>query len=198
MDSGSSQPTVLGRDNLFIVQNGLSSPINAGQVVYISGSSSSNIPVVGLAQANITTTSPAVGITYSVIGPGAYGYVIKLGILYNINTVALGVNPGNSYFLSCTSPGGLTGTRPVTPCYSQKIGTSLYSSVFAGAIDVSIDPSLANHDSGTDQTNFAIPNGGVTGPSVAPSGACTINGQWAFSSDGHATFCNGTTWITKI
>jgi hypothetical protein len=35
------------------------------------------------------------------------------------------------------------------------------------------------------------------GPATAPSGSCTTIG-WAFSQDGHATFCNGSTWITKI
>ena len=36
-----------------------------------------------------------------------------------------------------------------------------------------------------------------TGPATAPSGACSVIG-WAFSQDGHATFCNGTSWATKI
>ncbi len=35
------------------------------------------------------------------------------------------------------------------------------------------------------------------GPATAPSGSCTTIG-WAFSQDGHATFCNGSTWVTKI
>jgi len=35
------------------------------------------------------------------------------------------------------------------------------------------------------------------GPATAPVGACSVVG-WVFSQDGHATFCNGTTWITKI
>jgi hypothetical protein len=35
------------------------------------------------------------------------------------------------------------------------------------------------------------------GPATAPSGSCSAVG-WAFSQDGHVTFCNGTTWISKI
>ncbi len=35
------------------------------------------------------------------------------------------------------------------------------------------------------------------GPATAPAGACS-NVGWAFSQDGHATFCNGSTWISKI
>jgi hypothetical protein len=35
-------------------------------------------------------------------------------------------------------------------------------------------------------------------PATAPSGSCSIGGQWAFSQDGHATFCASGTWTTKI
>jgi len=35
------------------------------------------------------------------------------------------------------------------------------------------------------------------GPTAAPAGACSVVG-WVFSQDGHATFCNGSTWVTKI
>jgi hypothetical protein len=31
-----------------------------------------------------------------------------------------------------------------------------------------------------------------------PSGSCGVQGQWVFSQDGHATYCNGTTWVSKI
>lgn len=46
-----------------------------------------------------------------------------------------------------------------------------------------------------DRTTSDVP---YVGPSVAPSGACTPNGGWVFSSDGHATFCNAGTWVVKI
>jgi hypothetical protein len=36
------------------------------------------------------------------------------------------------------------------------------------------------------------------GPSSAPSGACSTNGAWVFSQDGHATFCAAGTWVTKL
>jgi hypothetical protein len=37
-----------------------------------------------------------------------------------------------------------------------------------------------------------------TGPATAPSGACAASGVWVFSQDGHATFCAGGTWVTKL
>jgi hypothetical protein len=36
------------------------------------------------------------------------------------------------------------------------------------------------------------------GQATAPSGSCTTTGAWVFSKDGHATWCNGTTWVSKI
>jgi len=39
---------------------------------------------------------------------------------------------------------------------------------------------------------------GQIGAPTAPSGACTTNGAWVFSQDGHATFCASGTWTTKI
>jgi len=44
---------------------------------------------------------------------------------------------------------------------------------------------------------FQLSGGLVTGYPAAPSGACTVVG-WMFSQDGHATFCNGTSWVPKI
>jgi len=40
--------------------------------------------------------------------------------------------------------------------------------------------------------------GSYVGPAVAPSGTCSVNGAWAFTQDGHATFCRAGTWVTKI
>jgi len=52
---------------------------------------------------------------------------------------------------------------------------------------------------GTDDVSFygAVSTPLFQGPVTAPTGSCTTVG-WAFSQDGHATFCNGSTWITKI
>ena len=37
----------------------------------------------------------------------------------------------------------------------------------------------------------------IQGPALAPTGGCSTIG-WVLSQDGHATFCNGTSWMTKI
>jgi hypothetical protein len=35
------------------------------------------------------------------------------------------------------------------------------------------------------------------GPSTAPTGACSVVG-WAFTQDGHISFCDGTNWVLKM
>jgi hypothetical protein len=46
--------------------------------------------------------------------------------------------------------------------------------------------------------NAASINGQLyKGPPSAPSGACSVVG-WAFSQDGHISYCNGTAWIQKM
>jgi hypothetical protein len=34
----------------------------------------------------------------------------------------------------------------------------------------------------------------LIGPATAPTGSCTVSGQWVFSQDGHAMFCDAGTW----
>ncbi len=55
-----------------------------------------------------------------------------------------------------------------------------------------------NPGAGNFSVKNAISSATYLGPVVAPSGACSINGAWVFSQDGHATFCNAGTWATKI
>ena len=39
---------------------------------------------------------------------------------------------------------------------------------------------------------------GFGGPATAPSGACSYPGQWIFSQDGKASYCNAGTWAVKV
>jgi hypothetical protein len=64
----------------------------------------------------------------------------------------------------------------------------------AGAIDVG--NGAAGDKSGTLNAATLAANL-YKGPATAPTGACSVVG-WVFSQDGHVTFCNGSTWITKI
>jgi hypothetical protein len=96
------------------------------------------------------------------------------------NRVYLFTNSGAS-FLSVQGTGGGVGI------YNNN-GTSCLSGFFNVACVLSWDGNTSLP---------TMPNGQL-GPATAPSGACTVNGAWVFSGDGHATYCNSGTWATKI
>ena len=68
---------------------------------------------------------------------------------------------------------------------------------------LTIDPSGNGAFSGTASASNFTTTGSVTaaqylGPATAPTGACSTAGAWAFSQDGHISFCNGSTWVQKM
>lgn len=80
------------------------------------------------------------------------------------------------------------------------------ASVTANACDTGLSRSgpgavaLGNGTAGDSSGSLSLSNLTANlykGPATAPSGACTTVG-WAFTQDGHATYCNGSTWVTKI
>lgn len=134
----------------------------------------------------------------------------------NVNfTLAANENGGNfntganfSVSLTSTGTGGASSTGA-----NFSVATSATAS---GAGDISFTAS--NTGSATDgsfsvastgpasfaSSNFTLTAAGlltagyaISGPATAPSGSCTTVG-WVFSRDGHATFCNGSNWSTKI
>jgi hypothetical protein len=79
-----------------------------------------------------------------------------------------------------------TGTTTLGPSGQATVDTS-------GNIATSGTASVVGlTDAGTTNLHQQI------GPATAPTGSCATNGAWVFSQDGHATFCAGGTWITKI
>jgi hypothetical protein len=72
--------------------------------------------------------------------------------------------------------------------------TCLWRSGTSGSV------SLGNATAGDASGSLSLSSISATlykGPATAPSGSCSSVG-WTFSQDGHATFCNGSTWVTKI
>ena len=80
-----------------------------GDVVYVSGSSG-NTPEVSKAQANSTSTMPAVGICEQTINSGNTGFIVVLGQLTGINTSAFA--EGDTLYVSSTVAGAFTNTAP--------------------------------------------------------------------------------------
>jgi len=64
--------------------------------------------------------------------------------------------------------------------------------------NISLDTTTpGNHAASLTLNNLTV-DGVYLGPATAPTGSCPTNGAWAFSQDGHATFCAAGAWTAKI
>jgi len=83
-------------------------------------------------------------------------------------------------------------------------GASFGSGTYYAYANLSLDPVGAlghtfNNVGSTSAHPYSVWYQSATvGPATAPSGSCTVNGEWVFSKDGHSTFCASGTWTTKI
>jgi len=165
LDETGTVNTIL-RDTIFIARNTTGSTITKGQAVYANGSDSptSNTLTIALAKADSSNTVPALGLAMETIANGAYGRVLSIGNLSNFDTSAFVV--GSRVYLSATTAGALTTTKPTSPnSIWQRIGIVLKSDATTGIIEVR---PLATHgeESGT--------NTGFTLNTVALTDAATI------------------------
>ena len=118
--SGGNVNQNIGQDGFVYVYNNTGSTINKGQVVYISGSQGQKL-TVALAQANDDATSISVlGFAAEAITNNNSGFVATFGLVENINTN--GFADGASIWLSPTTPGGFTTTKPVAPNHLVLLG----------------------------------------------------------------------------
>ncbi len=127
----SSQEIHIGQEYVLRVYNQTGSQINFGQVVYISGVFS-DTPSVALARADVEATSRVMGIANENISNASFGYVITRGLVDNLNTSSF--SNGDALYLSPTTAGALTSTRPSEPNFSIPIGYVVKSNATTGII----------------------------------------------------------------
>ena len=118
------------------VRNQSGSTIPAGSIVYISGATG-NRPLITLAQANNDANSAqTMGFTKTSIANNGFGYVIVRGELENIDTSAL--TEGAQLYLSPTTPGTWTTTKPSAPQHLVYVGIVVRSHPTLGTILVAV------------------------------------------------------------
>lgn len=164
LDSTGLKSTLL-RDTLILVKNVTGSAISAGKAVYYTGADAgTGLPTVALAKADASSTMPCIGLTVESISNNAVGRVIGLGIVTNIDTS--GFSQGDKLYVSASTAGNLTATKPAAPNIWQRIGIVLTSNAVTGTIEVR---PFATHgeESGT--------NTAWTNNVVALTDAATIN-----------------------
>jgi hypothetical protein len=144
---------VINRDNYFLART-TASALNKGDAVYISGNIL-GVPQVGRAMANSSTTTPAVGLAMDNISIGAYGQIMRYGILSNITSS--GFASAESLFLSPTVAGGWTNTRPSgSTNVVQRLGVVIQSGVAgAGTVLVNVGVQVSNTETGTNSATWS-------------------------------------------
>lgn len=130
-------PTLLSSDNLVaVVRNQSGATMTAGTVVYISGATG-NKPLISKALATGDSTSAQTyGFVQSDITNNADGYVVVIGNVNDLNTSAL--TEGQQLYLSGTTAGTYTTTKPYAPIHLVYVGIVLRSHPTQGIIGVKI------------------------------------------------------------
>jgi len=134
---GGNTTLKVGTQEYARVYNDSGSTITLGQVVYISGAQGNRI-AVKLAQADVEANSfGTLGLVAETIANGAEGWVIVSGALYKLNTN--GLTAGAVVYLSPTTAGAYTTTKPQAPDQLVVLGFVERVSSTVGSIYVKVD-----------------------------------------------------------
>jgi len=119
-----------------LVYNGTGSPLTKGQVVYMNGAQGQR-PSVALALATSDATSArTLGVVAEAIANGAEGWVTSLGILENMDTSAF--TAGAQLYLSGSTAGALTQTKPQAPVHMVYVARCIKSHATSGRVFVTV------------------------------------------------------------
>lgn len=124
-------------DARIIAYNNTGVLIPKGSVVYISGSQGAH-STIALAKADAESTSAGtIGIVYADISSATTGYVQTTGVVKGVNTN--GLTEGHLLYLSPSTAGAFTQTKPSAPNHVVTLGWVIAASSTAGRIQVKVD-----------------------------------------------------------
>jgi len=127
----------IGTQEFARVYNDSGTTLTKGQVVYISGAQGNRV-AVKLARADVESTSfGTIGLVAETITNGAEGFIIVSGALYKLNTT--GLVAGATVYLSPTTAGAITTTKPQAPDQLVVVGWVERVDNTVGSIYVKID-----------------------------------------------------------
>ena len=116
------------------VYNNTGSTITKGSVVYINGAHG-NLPSIALARADSDLTSARTyGMVLADISNMSSGKVVQSGNIGNLNTSA--ITAGTQLYLSPTTAGAYTTTKPLAPSHMVYVGVVTRSHPTQGTIEV--------------------------------------------------------------
>lgn len=127
----------IGEQEYARAYNDTASPMTKGQVVLISGAQGNRV-AVKLAQAdNDANSAHTIGLVAETIAAGGEGWVQVSGPIYKLNT--LGTTAGATVYLSPTTPGAWTTTKPVAPNHTVIVGFIERVHASVGSIWIKVD-----------------------------------------------------------
>ena len=127
----------IGEQEYARAYNDTASTMTKGQVVYISGAQGNRV-AVKLAKADSDVNSAhTIGFVAETIAAGAEGWVQISGPIYKINT--LGTTAGDTVYLSPTTFGAWTTTKPLAPDHLVVVGFIERVSATVGSIFIKVD-----------------------------------------------------------
>jgi hypothetical protein len=127
---------VIGQQLHQRVNNRTGATLAKGDVVYLSGSQGNRITVAKAIATSDPTSANTFGIVAESIANNQSGYVITEGLITNINTSALTAD--SAVYLSGTTAGELTSTKPKAPIHGVYIGVCVKSNAGSGEVFVKI------------------------------------------------------------
>lgn len=145
-----------GQQEFARVYNGSGAAMTKGQVVYIVGAQGNRVDV-RLAQANAESTSAnTIGFVAEPIANGAEGWVQTTGPLPKLDTSTL--TAGQTVYLSPTTAGAYTTTRPTAPNHTVILGFVERISATVGSVYLKVDNGYELNE--LHNVNISSPTGG--------------------------------------
>ena len=130
-------PTLLSSDNLIkLVRNNSGATMTAGTIVYINGALGNKPTIAKALATGDSTSAQTYGLLQTDISNNADGYVVVIGNVTNLNTSAL--TEGQQLYLSGTTAGTWTTTKPYAPIHLVYVGIVLRAHPTQGIIGVKI------------------------------------------------------------
>lgn len=136
-DSATSQWVNVHLDHSYVrVYNNSGAAMSKGDVVYISGAQNANVAQISLAQANSSSTMPAIGVLYEDITNGAEGLAVISGKANGVALPSASFSEGDVVYVSATTAGGVTATKPTGTNLIQNLGIVMQTHDTNGTIKV--------------------------------------------------------------
>jgi hypothetical protein len=120
----------------FIVVNKSGGTLNKGEVVYVSGAQGNRVAVKKALASADSLSANTLGVMDETVADNGEGYCIAEGLVSGINTSAF--TEGAALYLSPTTAGAITQTKPTAPNHLVLIGYCVKSNNGSGEISVHI------------------------------------------------------------